>query len=81
MPAPDGSDNLIGIGLPDEPPGFLIMILDEAIDGGLEIKDGAEAPPLLHASVGQLGEEALDGVQPGRRRRHEVECPVQMPMR
>jgi len=47
VPAPDGSDNLIGIGLPDEPPGFLIMILDEAIDGGLEIKDGAEAPPFF----------------------------------
>jgi len=54
------------------------MLLDEAIDGGLEIDDGAE-DAVLQASASQLGEEALDAVQPGTRRRHEVESPARMP--
>ena len=78
MPAPDGGDNLIGIGLPDKRPGFLIMLFDEAVDGGLESDDGVKHAA-FQPSVGQLGEEALDGVQPGTRRRHEVEGPARMP--
>ena len=54
------------------------MLLDEAVDGGLEIDDGAE-DAVLQASAGQLGEEALDGIQPGTRGRDEVEGPARMP--
>ena len=35
------------------------MLLDEAVDGGLEIDGGVE-DPILQAATGQLGEEALD---------------------
>ncbi len=37
------------------------MLLDEAVNGGLKIDDGAE-DPVLQASARQLCEEALDGV-------------------
>ncbi len=63
MPTPDGSDDLVGVGLPDERPRVLIMLFDEAIDGGLEIDDGVEHA-VFQASPGELGEEALDGVEP-----------------
>ena len=59
MPTPVGSDDLVWVGLPDERPRVLIMLFDEAIDGGLEIEDGV-GRAVLHASPGELGEEALD---------------------
>jgi len=62
VPTLDGSDVLVG-GLPDEPPRVLIMLFDDAIDGGLEIDDGVEHA-VFHASPGELGKEALDGVEP-----------------
>ena len=47
------------------------MLGEEAIDSGLEIDDGMEhtafQPPFR-----ELGEEALDGVEPGSRGRREV---------
>jgi hypothetical protein len=60
---PDGSDNLVGIGLPDERPGILIVLFDEAIDGGLETDDGVEYA-IFQASSGELGKQALDDVEP-----------------
>jgi hypothetical protein len=37
---------------------------EEAVDGGLEIDDGAE-DAAFEAALGQLGEKAFDGVEPG----------------
>ena len=77
LPALDGVDNAIGIGGPDE--GFWVPVGlgDEAFDCRLKIDDRVEDAS-LQASPGELGEEALDGVQPGARRRYEVEGPAGM---
>ena len=48
-----------------------------AVDGGLEIGDGAEdAAP--EAPSGERREEVLDSVEPGARSRGEVEHPARM---
>jgi len=75
LPALDGVDNSIGIGGPDE--GFWVPVGlgDEAFDCCLKIDDRVE-DAAFEASPGKLGEEALDGVQPGARRRYEVEGPA-----
>ena len=72
VPAPDGGDDFVGIGGPDEGLGHLVGLVDEAVDGGLEIDDGAE-DAAFQSALGQLGEEAFDGVEPGARGRGEVE--------
>lgn len=54
------------------------MLLDEVIDGGLEVDDGAEGA-LFEAAAGELGEKALDGVKPRPGGRHEVEGLTRMP--
>ena len=64
MPSPDGGDDFVGIGGPGEGLGHLVGLLDEAVDGGLEIDDRSE-DAAFQPSLRQLGEEALDGVQPG----------------
>ena len=48
------------------------MFGEEAVDGGLEFDDGMEHAA-LEASLRQLGEEALDGVEPRTGSRREVE--------
>ena len=48
------------------------MLGEETVDGGLEGDDRME-DATLEASLGQLGEEALDGVEPRARSRCEVE--------
>ena len=63
MPTPDCGDDLVRIGAPDEGSGLLVMLLDEAVDGSLKVDDGVE-DAVLQAATGQLGEEALDRVQP-----------------
>lgn len=42
MPSPNGSDDIVGISLPDERAWFLVMLGDEVVDGGLQIDDGVE---------------------------------------
>ena len=53
------------------------MLTDTAGDGVLEVGNGLEhaAPQTL---AGQVGEEAVDSVDPGRRGRGEVEDPARM---
>jgi hypothetical protein len=63
VPALDGSDDAVRVGGPDEGFGVVVGFADEAVDGGLEIGDGAE-DTALEAASGELGEEAFDGVQP-----------------
>src|SRR3954469_8610032 len=50
----------------------------EAVDRGLEIDDRAEHAA-FEAASGQLGEEALDGVEPGGRSRRVMEHKAWVP--
>ena len=77
MPAPDGGDDFVGIGDPLEGLRLGVVIVEEAVDGGLEVGDGSE-DAALEAALGQDGEEALDGVEPGGRGRREVERPARV---
>lgn len=76
-PALSGCDDRVRIGPPDEGLRCLIVLGDEAVDGHLQVDDGAE-DAALQASFGELGEEAFDGVEPGGRGRGEVEHPARM---
>jgi len=42
MPAFGGGDDGLGIGLPDEGLGALVVVLDEVLDGGLQGDEGME---------------------------------------
>jgi hypothetical protein len=42
VPVPDGSDNLGRVGTLEEDLGLLVILLDEAVDGKLEINDGVK---------------------------------------
>jgi hypothetical protein len=64
VPAFDGRHDFIRVGGPDEGLEVMIGLFDEAIDGGLELDDRAE-DAALETAPGKLGEEALDGVEPG----------------
>ena len=72
-----GEDGFGGFG-PHEGLWFIVVLLDVAVDGALEIGDRAEGAA-LEPAAGQRGEEALDGVQPGAGCRCEVEGPACMP--
>src|SRR5262249_52595834 len=50
----------------------MIGLRDEAVDGGLELDEGAE-DTALEAAPRELGEEAFDGVEPGAGSWGEVE--------
>jgi hypothetical protein len=50
---------------------------DEAVDRGLEIDEGAEHA-VLKPPAGEDREEPFDRIQPGTRRREEVEGPAPM---
>ena len=54
-----------------------VVIVEEAVDSGLEVGDGPE-DAALETALGQDGEEALDGVEPRRGGRREVERPARM---
>jgi hypothetical protein len=43
--------------------GIGVGLGEEAVDGCLKLDDGSEYPP-LETSLGQLGEEAFDGIEP-----------------
>jgi hypothetical protein len=64
VPSFDGGDDAVRVGGPDEGFGIIVGLVDEAVDGGLEVGDGAEHAA-LEATPGELGKKALDGVQPG----------------
>ena len=71
VPTVDGGEDAVGVGGPDEGLGIVVGLVDEAVDGGLEVDDGAEHAA-SEPAPGQLGEEALDAVEPGRRGGREV---------
>jgi hypothetical protein len=77
MPAPDGGDDFVGIGDPLEGFGLSVVVVEEAVNGGLKVDDGAE-DAALDPALAQCGEEALDGVEPRGRGGREVESPARM---
>jgi len=78
--SPNGGDDAVWVFGPDKGFWFLIVVVDEAVDSGLEIGDGAEhaafKPPL-----GEFSEEALCRVQPGTGRWREMESPTRMTLK
>jgi hypothetical protein len=56
MPTIGGGDDFVWIGGPDEGLWLLVVVGDEAIDGGLEIDDAFE-DAALEAPLGEDGEE------------------------
>src|SRR5690606_38216906 len=77
VPASDGGDNGIWIGGPGERLRLGIVLAQEAFDGGLEVDDRVEYPA-FEPALRELGEEALDGVEPGAGCWHEMEGPARM---
>jgi len=76
-PSVSCADDGVWVCAPDEGLGVLVVLVEEAVDGDLEVDDGSEhAVP--EASPGELGEEAFDSVQPRGRGRGEVEGPARV---
>jgi hypothetical protein len=78
VPARRSGDDFVWIGGPDEGLGLVVVIDDEAVDGGLQIDDALE-DAALEAALGEDGEESLDGVEPAGGGGREVERPARMP--
>src|SRR5271154_2058241 len=74
MPASDSGDDFVRVRGPCEGLGLLIVLFEEAVDRGLQIRDGPE-DAALEPALCERGEEALDRVEPGSGRRREVERP------
>ena len=72
MPSLDGGDDFVGVGRPCEWLRVGVGLSDEAVDGRLEIDDGAEDTTFQSTSA-ELGEKPLDSVEPGARGWCEVE--------
>lgn len=62
-PVGAGGDDGVGFGAPDEGFGVFVVPLDEAVDGGLEVDDGADHA-VFQAAPAERGDEALDRVAP-----------------
>src|SRR5215469_13213075 len=58
--------------------GIVVGLAQEAVDGGLEVGNALE-DAAFEPAPGQLGEEALDRVEPGGGGRSEVEMEAPMP--
>ena len=78
FPAPDLFDDFVWIGGPDERLWVVVGFGEVSVDGGLEIDDALEHAS-LEPLLGQLGEKALDGIEPRSRCRGEVEMEPLMP--
>ena len=72
MPSFDGGDDFVWIGGPGEGLWVVVGLVEEAVDGDLEVDNGAE-DAAFQAPLRELREEALDGIEPGAGGRHEVE--------
>jgi len=67
----DGFDGAVRIGGPYERLGRLVVVGDEAVNGGLEVDSREDAA--LEATVAEPCEELFYGVEPGTGGRHELE--------
>ena len=65
LPPCDGGEDAFGISGPAERLGVFVVLGDVAVDGGLQVDERAEGPP-LEPPPGERPEEAFDGVEPGR---------------
>ena len=72
VPSLDGGDDFVRVGGPREWLRVGVGLSDEAVDGRLEIDDGAEDTTFQSTSA-ELGENPLDSVEPGARGWCEVE--------
>ena len=72
MPSFDGDDDFLWIGGPGEGLWVVVGLVEEAVDGDLEVDNGAE-DAAFQAPLRELREKALDGIEPGAGGRHEVE--------
>ena len=63
VPAFDGCDDFVGICGPDEGFWLLVVLGEEAVDGGLEVDDGVK-DAAFQAPLRQPGEETLHRVEP-----------------
>ena len=79
VPAPDGGDYFVWIGLQLEGPRLGVVFGEETVDRHLEVDDRAE-DAAFQPALGQRGEEPLHGVQPRARGRREVERPARVPV-
>src|SRR5450631_4643239 len=79
MPTPDRSDDFVWIGGPSEWLRHVVVLVEKAIDGGLKVGDGAEHAA-FQPTLRELGEEALDGVEPRARGWCEVEGEALVPI-
>src|SRR3954471_8066305 len=77
LPTFDGGEDAFGVGGPDEGFGIGVGLGHEAVDGELQVDDGLE-DAALETLACELGEEAFNGVKPGRRGRGEVEGPARV---
>ena len=75
VPSFDGGDDFVWISGPVEGLRLLVVLFEEAINGGLEIGDGSEHAS-LQSPLCKYCEKSLDGVEPGRRSWSEVESPA-----
>jgi hypothetical protein len=64
LPALDSGEHAFWVGGPHEGFGICVCLCDEAVDGELQINDRSEHAA-LEAPARELGEEALDRVEPG----------------
>ena len=77
LPSFDSGEDAAWACGPHERVGIGICLGDEALDSCLEFCDGSEHAA-FEPSVGKLGEEAFDGVEPRRRGGREVEGPARV---
>ena len=77
LPTFDGGEDAFGVGGPDEGFGIGVGLGHEAVDGELQVDDGLE-DAALETLACELGEEAFNGIKPGRRGRGEVEGPARV---
>src|SRR5512132_1202758 len=77
VPSAGGGDDGLRVGGPDEGFGIVVVLGEVAVDRGLEIDQRVEYAT-LQAAPGELGEEALDGIEPGSRGWREVEGPARV---
>src|SRR5947209_16332200 len=75
FPPFDSSEDAFGVSGPDEGFGIGVGFFDEPVDCSLKVGNRSEHST-LEAPSREFGEEAFDGVEPGRRGRREVKRPA-----
>jgi hypothetical protein len=78
LPAFDSGQDAFWVSLPDEGFRFPVVFGEVAVESSLEVDDGVEHAT-FEPSLGERGEEALDGIDPGAGGRREVEDEARMP--